>query len=115
MVNDPGFEQEALNIRRKKESVIKAIWFKILLRNVITTKRHHKEDSMVGCKIMSRCIAFRSLVANCYAQSINITSEQALLQKQFLVSAGNRSLVPASKSDTLCVIQKWPIFGVSCC
>jgi hypothetical protein len=30
---------------------------------------------------------------------------QTLLQKQFLVSAGNRSLVPTSESDTLCVIK----------
>jgi hypothetical protein len=31
---------------------------------------------MVGCKIMSRCIAFGSLVVNRYAQSNSITSEQ---------------------------------------
>jgi hypothetical protein len=59
-----------------KKSAMKAIWLNILLGNVITTKRHHKEDSMVGCKIMSRYIAFGSPVANCYAQSNSITSEQ---------------------------------------
>jgi hypothetical protein len=39
MVNHPSFEPEALNIRWKKKSTIKAIWFKILLENVITTKK----------------------------------------------------------------------------
>jgi hypothetical protein len=76
MINHPGFELEALNIQRKKESAIKATWFKIFLRNIITTKSHHQEDLMVGCNIMSRCIAFGSSVANRYAQSISITSEQ---------------------------------------
>jgi hypothetical protein len=32
----------------------------------------------------------------------------SLLQKQFLVSAGNQSLVPVSKSDTLCMTQNGP-------
>jgi hypothetical protein len=54
----------------------KAIWIKILLGIVITTISHHKEDSMVGCKIMSKCIVFGSPVENRYAQSNNITSEQ---------------------------------------
>jgi hypothetical protein len=36
--------------------------------------------------------------------------ELSLLQKEFLVSAGNRSLVPISVSDTLCVIQKMTHF-----
>jgi hypothetical protein len=35
-----------------------------------------------------------------------LTTVLPLLQKQFLVSAGNLFLVLASKSDTLCVIQK---------
>jgi hypothetical protein len=34
-----------------------------------------------------------------------------LLQKQFVVLAGNQSLVPASESDTL-FYKKWAIFGV---
>jgi hypothetical protein len=34
----------------------------------------------------------------------------ALLQKQFVVSAGNRSLVPTTGSNALCVIQKMTIF-----
>jgi hypothetical protein len=76
MVNHPSFKLEALNIRRKKKSVINAIWFKILLGNVITIKIYHKEDSMVGCNIMSRCIAFRSPVVNHYAQSNNTTFKQ---------------------------------------
>jgi hypothetical protein len=75
MVNHLGFELEALNICRKEEPAIKATWLKILLKNVITTKSHHKEDSMVGCKVMSRCIAFGNPVASCHAQSNNITSE----------------------------------------
>jgi hypothetical protein len=33
-------------------------------------------------------------------------------KKQFLVLADNRSLVLATGSDTLCVIQKMTIFGV---
>jgi hypothetical protein len=59
-----------------KKFAIKAIWFKILLGNVITTKGHHKEDSMIGCKITSRCIVFRSPIVSSYAQSNNITYEQ---------------------------------------
>jgi hypothetical protein len=47
------------------------------LKNVITTKSHHREDSMVGRKITSSCITFGSPVANRYAQSNSITSEQA--------------------------------------
>jgi hypothetical protein len=35
-----------------------------------------------------------------------------LLQKQFIVSAGNQSLVPISEYDTLCVIQKMGHFYV---
>jgi hypothetical protein len=53
-----------------------AILFKVLLRSVITTKSHNKEDSVVVCRITSRCIAFGSPVASCYAQFNNITSEQ---------------------------------------
>jgi hypothetical protein len=49
---------------------------KFSLKNVILTKSHRKEDLMVGCKIISRCIVFGSPVANSYAQSNNITSEQ---------------------------------------
>jgi hypothetical protein len=56
-----------------KKSGTKAIWFKILLENVITTKSLHKEDSIVGCKIITRCIASRSPGANHYAQSSSIT------------------------------------------
>jgi hypothetical protein len=74
-VNHSSFKPEALNIRMKKKSAIRAIWFKILLGSVITTKSHRKEDSMVGYKITSRCIAFGILVANRYAQSSSITSE----------------------------------------
>jgi hypothetical protein len=54
----------------------KAIWFEILLRNIITTLNHHKEDLMVACEIMSRCIAFGSTVVSSYAQSNNSTSEK---------------------------------------
>jgi hypothetical protein len=49
---------------------------KTLLGSVITTKSHHKKDSMVGCKITNRCIAFGSHVASFYAQSDSITFEQ---------------------------------------
>jgi hypothetical protein len=48
----------------------------MLLISVTITRNHNKEDSMVGCKIMSRCIAFESPIVNRYAQSNNITSEQ---------------------------------------
>jgi hypothetical protein len=67
---------EKLSTFKGKKSAIKAICFKILLKNIITTRNHHKEDSMVGCKITSRCIAFGSPIENRYAQSVNITSEQ---------------------------------------
>jgi hypothetical protein len=60
----------------KRIPAIKVIWLKILLINVITTKSHRKEDSMVGCKITSRHIAFGNPVANHYAESSSITSEQ---------------------------------------
>jgi hypothetical protein len=60
----------------KRISAIKVIWLKILLRNVITTKSHRKEDSMVGWKITSRRIAFGSPVVNHYAEFSSITSEQ---------------------------------------
>jgi hypothetical protein len=63
----PKFLSEKLLIfEGKRISAIKVIWFKILLKNVITTKSYRKEDSMVGCKITSRCIAFGSPVANRY-------------------------------------------------
>jgi hypothetical protein len=76
----PKFLSEKLStFEGKRISAIKAIWFKILLRNVITTKSHRKENSMVSCKIMSRCIAFGIPVANSYAQSSNITFEQEKL------------------------------------
>jgi hypothetical protein len=71
----PKLLSEKLSTIKGKKSVIKAIWFKFLLGNVITTKSHHREDSMVGCKIMSRCIVFGSPIANLYAQSSSITSE----------------------------------------
>jgi hypothetical protein len=58
--------EKLLTFEGKRISAIKVIWFKILLRNVITTKSYRKEDSMVGCKITSRCIAFGSPVANHY-------------------------------------------------
>jgi hypothetical protein len=76
MVNHPSFQVRSSQHSKEKESAIKAIWFNFLLENVITTKSHHKEDVMVRCKITSRCIAFGSPVANRYAQSNNITSEQ---------------------------------------
>jgi hypothetical protein len=60
----------------KQISAIKAIWLKILLRNVIITKSHRKEDSMVGYKITSRRMAFGKPVVNHYAESCSITSEQ---------------------------------------
>jgi hypothetical protein len=63
----PKFLSEKLStFEGRRITAIKATWFKILLRNVITTKSHCKEDMMVGCKIMIRCIAFGSPVANCY-------------------------------------------------
>jgi hypothetical protein len=46
---------------RREKSSKKAIWLKILLGNIITTKSHHKEDSVVGCQIKSRCTSFGSL------------------------------------------------------
>jgi hypothetical protein len=76
----PKFLSEKLTtFEGKRISALEAIWFKKLLRNVITTKSHRKEDSMIGCKIMSRCIAFRIPIANSYAQSCSITSEQEKL------------------------------------
>jgi hypothetical protein len=72
----PKFWARSSQSSNWNKSAIKAIWFKILLRNVITTKGHRKEDLMVGWKITSRCIAFGSPVASSYAQSNNITSEQ---------------------------------------
>jgi hypothetical protein len=76
----PKFLSEKLStIEGRRISAIHATWFKILLRIVITTKSHRKEDSMVGCKITSRCIAFGIPVANSYAQSSSITSEQEKL------------------------------------
>jgi hypothetical protein len=50
-----------------------AIWFKILLGQVILSRNNHIEDSMV---VTSRCIAFGSPVASRYAHSNSITSEQ---------------------------------------
>jgi hypothetical protein len=75
-VNHPSFLARSSQHSNEKKSTIKAIWFKILLRNVTTTKSYHKEDSMVGWKIMSKRIAFGSPIANHYAQSNSITSEQ---------------------------------------
>jgi hypothetical protein len=63
----PKFLSEKLLTFEEKKSAIKAIWFKILLGSIITTRSHLKEDSIVGCKIMSRCIDFGSPVVNCYA------------------------------------------------
>jgi hypothetical protein len=60
----------------KKEIRKEATWFKIMFGSVVPSRSHHKEDSMVGCKIMRRCIAFGSPIVNLYAQSISITSEQ---------------------------------------
>jgi hypothetical protein len=78
--NSPKFLSEKLStFEGKRISALKAIWFKNLLRNVITTTRHLKEDLMVGCKIMSRCIAFGIPVSNSYAQSSSIASEQKKL------------------------------------
>jgi hypothetical protein len=37
----------------------------------------------------------------------------SLLQKQFLVSIGNRFLVPTIKSDTLCMIKNGSFFVLS--
>jgi hypothetical protein len=53
MVNHPKFLSEKLSTFNEKISTIMAIWFKKFLGNLITTKSHHKEDSMVGCKITS--------------------------------------------------------------
>jgi hypothetical protein len=50
----------------------------ILLGSVTTTRNYHKEDSMVVCNIMSRCIAFGRPIANCYFQSSSITSEHEI-------------------------------------
>jgi hypothetical protein len=72
----PKFLSKKLSTFKEKKSAIKAIWFKNFLENVITTNGHRKEDSMVGCKITSRCIAFGSPVVSSYTQSNNITSEQ---------------------------------------
>jgi hypothetical protein len=76
----PKFLSEKLStIDGRRIPAMYATWFKIFLRIIITTKSHHKKDSMVGCKITSRCIAFRSPIANSYAQSSSITSEQEKL------------------------------------
>jgi hypothetical protein len=46
IVKSPKFLSEKLStFEGKRISAIKAIWLKILLRNVITTKSHRKEDS----------------------------------------------------------------------
>jgi hypothetical protein len=56
------------------------------------------------------------LHSNCHLQarstSVSDTKQHILVQKQFVVSAGNRSLVLVIGSDTLCVIQKMAIFCV---
>jgi hypothetical protein len=45
----PKFLSEKLStIEGRRISAIQATWFKILLRIVITTKSHRREDSMVG-------------------------------------------------------------------
>jgi hypothetical protein len=76
----PKFWSEKLStFEGRRISAIKATWFKILFRNIITTKSHRKEDSMVGYKITIRCIAFGSPVANSYPQSSNINYEQEKL------------------------------------
>jgi hypothetical protein len=52
----------------------------------------------------------------CFIDLLNIdswvVSLSSLLEKQFVVSAGNRSLAPAIGSDTLYVVPKLSIFGV---
>jgi hypothetical protein len=40
------------------------------------------------------------------SHTFNFIRPPSLIQKQFIVSAGNPSLVPVIGSDTLCVIQK---------
>jgi hypothetical protein len=76
----PKFLSKKLStFEEKRISALKAIWFKNLLRNVITTKSHRKEGSMVGCKITSRCIVVGIPAANSYAQFNSITSEQEKL------------------------------------
>jgi hypothetical protein len=61
---------------REKEIRKEATWFKIMLGSIIPSRNHDKGDSIVGCKITSRCIPFGSPIANRYAQSKSITSEQ---------------------------------------
>jgi hypothetical protein len=53
-----------------------AIWFKNLARKRNRIKEPSQKGFDDGYEITSRSIAFESPVANSYAQSSNITSEQ---------------------------------------
>jgi hypothetical protein len=97
----PKFLSEKLStFEGKRISAIKAISFKILHRNVTTTKSHRKEDSMVGCKITSRRIDFRNPIANHYAESSSIASEQENLITT-LIRGWLQAVVSKLKSGTV--------------
>jgi hypothetical protein len=79
MVNHPSFW-----VRRSQHSKGKEIRPKGDLVRILAWKRNHiKEPSQKRFngeyEIMSKCIAFGSLVANSYSQSSRVTSEQEKL------------------------------------
>jgi hypothetical protein len=45
------FLSEKLSTFEEKKSAIKAIWFKILLGSVISSRDHHNGDSMVAMRL----------------------------------------------------------------